>query len=153
MLLFSVVFQKFTQNATRILGQGVAAAADAPVVHHASLHDGVRLADLVYRNIITQVALCAAILNDGTDDFIIRSVLIQEIAVAFVQELGGEKPGQQIHGNGVLDHNEELVIEEHQLVDEVAGRIQAGLQLIIFLIENEGQGAKERILAFKIMVE
>ena len=69
------------------------------------------------------------------------------------EELGGEKPGQQVQGDAPVNHGEELMVQEYQLLDGVLLRREGGAQRLILLVEDVGEGAEQSVLAVEVMVK
>ena len=54
--------------------------------------------------------------NDFAQEFIIGAVMVQQVLFAGSDQLGGQEPGQKVHGNTVLNHSKQFAVKEQQPV-------------------------------------
>ena len=54
--------------------------------------------------------LLLALEDDLPQELIIGPVVVQQVLVPPGDELGGVQPGQQVQGDGVLDHSEQFPV-------------------------------------------
>ena len=79
--------------------------------------------------------------------------MVEEVLFALGDQLGGQETGKKLHGDGVFDEAEQLVVEEQQLVHGGHIRGEAVGQFLVLLVEQVGQGRKKSVLSAEIMVE
>ena len=68
-------------------------------------------------------------------------------------ELGREKPRQQLQRHARVDHAEQLLIQPDQHLHRVHPRIDVIAQLLVLLVEQHRQRPHQRILALEIVVK
>ena len=68
-------------------------------------------------------------------------------------QLRGKESRQQVSRDAVLDHREQLVVQESKFVRRVPIRVQSLPEFLIFFVEDISEGAQQGILSFKIVIE
>ena len=78
--------------------------------------------------------------------------MVEQVFFALGYQLRGEQTGEQLDGNGVLYHAEQLAVEEEQLLD-ISHTVESVAQLFIFIVKEIGERGEQSILSAEIVVK
>ena len=83
----------------------------------------------------------------------VRPPAVEQVLFAVGDELGREKPRQQLQRHARVDHAEQLLIQPDQHLHRVHPRIDAPAQLLVLLVEQHRQRPQQCVLSLKIVVK
>ena len=90
-----------------VVTQGILPPAQAPVVQQGPFTQGVDLHHVVDAAPLGELARGLSLGNDPAQQAVVDALVIQQVPFPVGYQLGGQEPGQQVHGDAVFNHAEQ----------------------------------------------
>lgn len=134
-------------------GQGEFSLEQCPVVQKSPLIHGVDIHQLSGRRCVGKLSAVQPLLDQLGEPLEIEPLFVGEGFFVLGDQLGGVQVSQQVEIHTVLDHKEQFVVQEEQLVIDAHVRVDGGGQLRIFLIKQVGERVQKRFFSLEIVVK